>query len=230
MRRTRAGGDARLHDRWSIGVGGHLNPGDGDVAGGLRREWARGARRGLRAGLRPVGLLNDDTTPVGAVHVGFVYVADAGGRPVAIRETDKLEGAFADDRARWPRSGTRPGDLEPPRLRRADRVTPGSGGLRHGTAIRTRCDTHARSHEPHDAASPPPARPHPHAAGLSCWCVAGGIAQAAARAWSCNSPRPASWTAHGAATSEEGIATAAAGRRRRGGRPARHARRQHRRR
>ena len=49
MRRTRAGGDARLHDRWSIGVGGHLNPGDGDLAGGLRREWARGARRGLRA-------------------------------------------------------------------------------------------------------------------------------------------------------------------------------------
>ena len=39
MRRTRAGGDARLHDRWSIGVGGHLNPGDGDLAGGLRREW-----------------------------------------------------------------------------------------------------------------------------------------------------------------------------------------------
>jgi predicted NUDIX family phosphoesterase len=27
--------------------------------------------------------------------VGFVYQADAGGRPVAIRETDKLEGSFA---------------------------------------------------------------------------------------------------------------------------------------
>ena len=40
MRRTKAGGDARLHDLWSIGVGGHLNPGDGDLAGGLRREWA----------------------------------------------------------------------------------------------------------------------------------------------------------------------------------------------
>ena len=36
MRRTRAGGDARLHDRWSIGVGGHLNPGDGDVIGRAR--------------------------------------------------------------------------------------------------------------------------------------------------------------------------------------------------
>lgn len=95
MRRTRAGGDARLHDLWSIGVGGHLNPGDGDVAGGLAREWAEEVIAGFEPDYAPLGLLNDDTTPVGAVHIGFVYVADAGGRPVAIRETDKLEGAFA---------------------------------------------------------------------------------------------------------------------------------------
>jgi predicted NUDIX family phosphoesterase len=42
-----------------------------------------------------VGLLNDDTTPVGRVHVGAVYLADAAGRPVAVRETTKLSGAFA---------------------------------------------------------------------------------------------------------------------------------------
>ncbi len=96
MRRTRAGGDARLHDRWSIGVGGHLNPGDGDVHGGLRREWGEELVADFEPEYAPVGLLNDDTTAVGSVHVGFVYVADSGGRPVAIRETDKLEGAFAD--------------------------------------------------------------------------------------------------------------------------------------
>jgi predicted NUDIX family phosphoesterase len=95
MRRTRAGGDARLHDLWSIGVGGHLNPGDGDVAGGLAREWAEEVLADFEPAYSAVGLLNDDTTPVGAVHVGFVYVADAGGRPVEIRETDKLAGAFA---------------------------------------------------------------------------------------------------------------------------------------
>lgn len=95
MRRTRAGGDARLHDRWSIGVGGHLNPGDVDVAGGLRREWAEELVAGFEPEFEPVGLLNDDTTPVGEVHVGLVYVADAVGRPVSIRETEKLEGAFA---------------------------------------------------------------------------------------------------------------------------------------
>ena len=95
MRRTRAGGDARLHDHWSIGVGGHLNPGDGDVAGCLRREWAEELDAAFEPACAPVGLLNDDTTAVGSVHIGFVFVADAARRPVAIRETDKLEGAFA---------------------------------------------------------------------------------------------------------------------------------------
>ena len=39
MQRTSAGGDARLHGRYSIGVGGHLNPGDDGLLGGLQREW-----------------------------------------------------------------------------------------------------------------------------------------------------------------------------------------------
>ena len=96
MRRTQAGGDARLHDRFSIGVGGHLNPGDGDLAGGLRREWREELEADFEPEFRLIGLLNDDTTEVGSVHVGAVYVADAEGRPVAIRETDKLTGAFAE--------------------------------------------------------------------------------------------------------------------------------------
>jgi len=95
MRRTRAGGDARLHDRWSIGVGGHLNPGDDDLAGGLRREWREELVADFEPSFTPFALLNDDTTEVGAVHLGVVVLADAGGRPVAVRETDKLSGAFA---------------------------------------------------------------------------------------------------------------------------------------
>ncbi len=96
MRRTRAGGDERLHERWSIGVGGHLNPGDVNLAGGLRREWAEEIRADFEPDFRLIGLLNDDTTDVGSVHVGAVYVADAAGRPVEIRETDKLSGSFAE--------------------------------------------------------------------------------------------------------------------------------------
>jgi predicted NUDIX family phosphoesterase len=102
MRRTRAGGDARLHDLWSIGVGGHLNPGDGGLSGGLVREWQEEVDADFVPNFELMGLLNDDTTDVGSVHLGAVYVGDANGRPVAIRETAKLEGHFAgvDETAR----------------------------------------------------------------------------------------------------------------------------------
>jgi predicted NUDIX family phosphoesterase len=94
MRRTRAGGDARLHDLYSIGVGGHLNPGDVWVLGGLAREW----REELEADFLPdfefVGLLNDDTVEVGVHHLGVVYFADAMGQSVGVRETHKLSGSF----------------------------------------------------------------------------------------------------------------------------------------
>ena len=96
MRRTQAGTDARLHDRWTIGVGGHLNPGDRDLAGGLLREWREEVDADFEPAFQLVGLLNDDTGDVGSVHVGAVYAADAEGRTVAIRETDKLSGAFAE--------------------------------------------------------------------------------------------------------------------------------------
>jgi predicted NUDIX family phosphoesterase len=99
MRRTRAGADARLHDRFSIGIGGHLNPGDRDLAGGLRREWSEELEAGFVPELRLLGLLNDDSTDVGRVHLGVVYVAEAGGHAVAVRETAKLEGQFAPESA-----------------------------------------------------------------------------------------------------------------------------------
>jgi predicted NUDIX family phosphoesterase len=95
MRRTKAGGDARLHDRWSIGVGGHVDPGDDGVAGGLRREWHEELVADFEPVFTPYALLNDDTTEVGAVHLGVVILAEAEGRPVSVRETEKLSGAFA---------------------------------------------------------------------------------------------------------------------------------------
>ncbi|CAN5580486.1 NUDIX domain-containing protein [soil metagenome] len=95
MRRTRAGGDSRLYERYSLGIGGHVNPPDGSVVGGLRREWAEEVDADFEPGFVPLGLLNDDTDPVGAVHLGVVYTADAAGRRVTVREHHKLEGWFA---------------------------------------------------------------------------------------------------------------------------------------
>jgi predicted NUDIX family phosphoesterase len=42
-------------------------------------------------------LLNDDTTDVGSVHLGIVYVAQLSGMAISVRETDKLTGALASE-------------------------------------------------------------------------------------------------------------------------------------
>jgi predicted NUDIX family phosphoesterase len=102
MRRTRAGGDARIHDRWTIGIGGHVNPEDGDVAAGLQREWAEELAADWEPEPTLVGLLNDDSVAIGRVHLGVVFVAEMAGRAVTIRETHKLSGQLvtpADVRA-----------------------------------------------------------------------------------------------------------------------------------
>jgi predicted NUDIX family phosphoesterase len=100
-RRLAAGGEARLHGKRSIGIGGHVNPVDG-VGGseggdvlreGLRRELDEELVIGGSWNSRPVGILNDDSTDVGSVHLGLVSVVDVDG-DVAVRETEALEGEF----------------------------------------------------------------------------------------------------------------------------------------
>jgi predicted NUDIX family phosphoesterase len=94
MQRTKAGGDARLHDLYSLGIGGHLNPEDGGVLEGLRREFHEEMVADWEPEPRLLGLLNDDDVLVGQVHVGVVFEADAAGQSLAIRETEKLSGRF----------------------------------------------------------------------------------------------------------------------------------------
>ena len=99
MERTDAGGDARLHGKATIGVGGHLNPvdeGEDALMAGLRREWSEELEADWEPEFRLVGLLNDDSNPVGAVHLGVVFTVEADGRAVAVREHDKLVGRFAE--------------------------------------------------------------------------------------------------------------------------------------
>lgn len=112
MERTAGGGDARLHSKASIGVGGHLNPvdeGEDPLTDGLRREWSEELVADWEPEFRLVGLLNDDSNPVGSVHLGVVFEVQADGRPVEVRERDKLSGRFAtaaEVHAAWDRMET----------------------------------------------------------------------------------------------------------------------------
>jgi predicted NUDIX family phosphoesterase len=107
VKRSKRGGDARLHDKHSIGIGGHLEPRDLSAERAAERTRGRdlitaGARRELEEELavrgvyemQPVGLINDDTNPVGAVHVGVILLVNVSGS-VDIREREQLEGRLS---------------------------------------------------------------------------------------------------------------------------------------
>ena len=115
IRRLRSGGESRLFDKLSIGIGGHINPEDVESASpAVNCPIEAGSERELREELefhgtfttRRVGILNDDSNPVGAVHVGLVQVVHVDG-DVAIRETDVLEGRWVspDELARLHEEG-----------------------------------------------------------------------------------------------------------------------------
>ena len=112
LQRTKGGGESRLHGKYSLGVGGHVNPVDAmeSEPGAPSNEWRRildplpsATRREVmeeelivtgEVRLTPVGLLNDDTNPVGAVHVGLVQVLELLDGDAQIREVDMLRGEF----------------------------------------------------------------------------------------------------------------------------------------
>lgn len=100
VQRTSKGGEARLHGKHSIGIGGHINPEDlGDLPRANSSVLDAGSAREIAEELtvrgsykvRRVGILNDDSNPVGAVHVGVVQVVHVHGS-VDVLEREQLEG------------------------------------------------------------------------------------------------------------------------------------------
>jgi len=95
-RRLKASSEKRLRQLYSLGVGGHINPGDlegGDpIYDGLRREFAEEVDYRGRFEARLLGLINDDSSPVSRVHLGVVFLVEGDSPEIGIRETEKLSG------------------------------------------------------------------------------------------------------------------------------------------
>jgi predicted NUDIX family phosphoesterase len=93
LQRTAKQTEARLHHKVSLGIGGHINPGH-SLMEGLRKELDEEVDVRAQFGLEFVGILNDDSTDVGRVHLGAVYVLDAREPSVTVKETDKMTGRW----------------------------------------------------------------------------------------------------------------------------------------
>jgi predicted NUDIX family phosphoesterase len=94
-------GERRLHAKRSVGVGGHIS--SIDAAGGhsahayregMRREVDEEVLLDTRYTEKIVGLINDDDTPVGRVHLGVVHLCDVSEPAIRPREADILDARF----------------------------------------------------------------------------------------------------------------------------------------
>ena len=93
-------GEARLHAKKSVGVGGHISTLDRDsqqetYLAGMERELDEevSIETGYREQL--IGLLNDDSNDVGKVHLGVVHVFDLDKPQVLPREESMIDAGFA---------------------------------------------------------------------------------------------------------------------------------------
>jgi len=101
--RGKAGGESRLHAKISVGVGGHVNPVDMDGGKTGAATYHAAVTREIEEELelpadhehRIVALLNDDSNPVGQVHLGIVHLVELSSEAVSSREDALLDLGFS---------------------------------------------------------------------------------------------------------------------------------------
>ena len=92
--RGKSGGESRLHAKISVGVGGHVNPVDMDGGKTGPAAYHAAVTREIDEELeltgshphRIIALLNDDSNPVGQVHLGLVHLVELTSDRVSARE------------------------------------------------------------------------------------------------------------------------------------------------
>ena len=94
LQRTQKQTESRLHHKLSLGIGGHINPDTPDLLDGLQKELEEEVHVEGDYELTFAGILNDDTTEVGRVHLGAVFVLATAERTVSVRETEKMTGRW----------------------------------------------------------------------------------------------------------------------------------------
>lgn len=77
MQRTGHATESRLRNKFSLGIGGHIQEEDlknNSIFSWAEREFHEEVDYKDTFTIEPLGILNDDMTPVGQVHVGFVFL------------------------------------------------------------------------------------------------------------------------------------------------------------
>lgn len=94
LQRTSKQSEARLHNKFSLGIGGHINDAEQSapdlVDAGLQRELSEEISLSPGYALTPLGIIYDSTTPVGRVHLGVVYELGSCDEKFTLNEPDLM--------------------------------------------------------------------------------------------------------------------------------------------
>ena len=103
FRRTKKQTEARLHNLYSLGVGGHMNPCANHVVdiNYLHHELEREMNEEVLVhegckieNMQLIGFINDDTNEVGKVHLGVLYQICLNNKDIEVNEKEKMTGQW----------------------------------------------------------------------------------------------------------------------------------------
>jgi len=101
LKRTSKQTESRLHDKYSLGIGGHINPilttsSAGDIIlHGLFKELNEEVLIEKPGDLEFLGVINDESSSVSRVHLGLVYIFELLSSDYKILESEKMSGQWA---------------------------------------------------------------------------------------------------------------------------------------
>ncbi len=99
LKRTSKQTEKRLHNKYSLGIGGHINPDssipqDNIVINGLYKELNEEIQLKGPYQLNFKGVIIDESTSVSKVHLGLLYIFDVKSPEYKILEDDKMSGQW----------------------------------------------------------------------------------------------------------------------------------------
>ena len=102
--RTKMQGEQRLHGKVSIGVGGHIRDTDGDDDNCMSEYYWNGVQREMAEEIdssqaghisnHVVAVINDDSDPVGRVHLGMVHICRVERPMLTTKEPSMTDAGF----------------------------------------------------------------------------------------------------------------------------------------
>ena len=93
--------EKRLHNKYSLGIGGHINPeahgpDSNVIVNGLYRELNEEVSVHDHAALEFIGIINDESNSVSRVHLGLLYELEVRSSEYNVLETEKMSAQWVD--------------------------------------------------------------------------------------------------------------------------------------